>query len=120
MSVPGALAGERPCDTDLKGNRLCTPVTAETWEYAFSPAESAFYETPSAFILDGCAYASILDGWAQSARMHSLIALQTLAASSIAAIQSALTKCLPTVADSMTRPGIRSEMMLLPDQNADT
>lgn len=52
--------------------------------------------------------------------MHSLIALQTLVASSIAAIRSAFTKCLPTVADTMTRPGIRSEMKLLLDQNADT
>jgi len=28
--------------TDLKGNRLFTPVTVETREYAFSPEESAF------------------------------------------------------------------------------
>lgn len=27
---------------------------------------------------------------------------------------------LPTVADMMTRPGIRSEILLLPDQDADT
>jgi hypothetical protein len=62
LSVRGALAGERPCITDLKRNRLFTPVTVETRGYAFSPAESAFYETLGAFILDGRAYASILDG----------------------------------------------------------
>lgn len=85
--------------TDLKGNRLFTPVTVETREYAFSPAESAFYETLSAFIIDGRAYASTLDGRAQSARMLLLIALQKLAASSIAAIRSALTKRRAKLAD---------------------
>jgi len=78
--------------TDLKGNRLFTPVTVETRVYAFSPEERAFYETLSAFIIDGRAYASTLDGRAQSARMLLLIALQKLAASSIAAIRSALKK----------------------------
>ncbi|WP_336977375.1 DEAD/DEAH box helicase [Altererythrobacter fulvus] len=85
--------------TDLKGNRLFTPVTVETREYAFSAAESAFYETLSAFIIDGRAYASTLDGRAQSARMLLLIALQKLAASSIAAIRSALTKRRAKLAD---------------------
>lgn len=85
--------------TDLKGNRLFTPVTVKTREYAFSPAESAFYETLSAFIIDGRAYASTLDGRAQSARMLLLIALQKLAASSIAAIRSALTKRRAKLAD---------------------
>lgn len=32
----------------------------------------------------------------------------------------AMSQSLPTVAEMMTRPGIRSEIMLLPDQNADT
>jgi SNF2 family DNA or RNA helicase len=85
--------------TDLKGKRLFTPVTVETREYAFSPEESAFYETLSAFIIDGRAYASTLDGRAQSARMLLLIALQKLAASSIAAIRSALTKRRAKLAD---------------------
>ena len=85
--------------TDLKGNRLFTPVTVETREYAFSPEESAFYETLSSFIIDGRAYASTLDGRAQSARMLLLIALQKLAASSIAAIRSALTKRRAKLAD---------------------
>ncbi len=85
--------------TDLKGNRLFTPVSVQTKEYAFSAAESAFYETLSAFIIDGRAYASTLDGRAQSARMLLLIALQKLAASSIAAIRSALTKRRAKLAD---------------------
>lgn len=78
--------------TDLKGNRLFTPVHVETREYEFSPEERAFYDTLSDFIIDGRAYASSLDGRAQSARMLLLIALQKLAASSIAAIRSALMK----------------------------
>lgn len=76
--------------TDLKGEKLFTPVTVESREYSFSDAERAFYDTLSAFIIDGRAYASTLDGRAQSARMLLLIALQKLAASSIAAIRSAL------------------------------
>ncbi len=78
--------------TDLKGNRLFTPVTVATREYHFSTEEEAFYRTLSEFIIDGRAYASTLDGRAQSARMLLLIALQKLAASSIAAIRSALAK----------------------------
>ena len=78
--------------TDLKGVKLFTPVTVESREYAFSDAERAFYDTLSAFIMDGRAYASTLDGRAQSARMLLLIALQKLAASSIAAIRSALVR----------------------------
>lgn len=78
--------------TDLKGEKLFTPVRVESREYSFSDAERAFYETLSAFIIDGRAYASTLDGRAQSARMLLLIALQKLAASSIAAIRSALVR----------------------------
>lgn len=78
--------------TDLKGKKLFTPVTVETREYAFSDEEAAFYETLSAFIMDGRAYASNLSGQAATARMLLLIALQKLAASSIAAIRSALLK----------------------------
>lgn len=78
--------------TDLKGNKLFTPVSVETREYAFSETEEAFYRTLSTFIIDGRAYASTLDGRAQTARMLLLIALQKLAASSIAAVRSALVK----------------------------
>ncbi|WCT74194.1 SNF2-related protein [Sphingomonas naphthae] len=78
--------------TDLRGNRLFTPVTVESREYAFSAEERAFYNTLSQFIVDGRAYASSLDGRAQTARMLVLITLQKLAASSIAAIRSALVR----------------------------
>lgn len=78
--------------TDLKGEKLFTPVTVESREYEFSEHEQAFYRTLSEFIVEGRAYASSLDGRAQSARMLVLITLQKLAASSIAAIRNALVK----------------------------
>ena len=78
--------------TDLKGEKLFTPVTVESREYEFSEEEQAFYRTLSEFIIEGRAYASSLDGRAQTARMLVLITLQKLAASSIAAIRSALIK----------------------------
>ena len=78
--------------TDLSGNKLFTPVTVASREYRFSDAERDFYNTLSRFIVDGRAYASSLDGRAQSARMLVLITLQKLAASSIAAIRNALVK----------------------------
>jgi hypothetical protein len=76
--------------TDLHGNKLFHPVSTEAVDYGYSPEESAFYETMSEFILDGRAYALSLAGRQQTARMLLLIALQKLAASSIAAIRSAL------------------------------
>ena len=76
--------------TDLQGNRLFQPLTVRSREYRFSEAESRFYRTLSAFILDGRAYAATLDGRAQTARMLVLTTLQKLAASSIAAVRHAL------------------------------
>ena len=86
--------------TDLRGNKLFTAVTVESREYHFSDDEEAFYRTLSEFIIDGRAYASRLDGRAQSARMLVLITLQKLAASSIAAIRSALLKRRKKLADT--------------------
>lgn len=76
--------------TDLHGQKLFQPVLPQTVDYGYSPAETAFYETMTNFILDGRAYALSLAGRAQSARMLLLISLQKLAASSIAAIRAAL------------------------------
>lgn len=89
--------------TDLRGNKLFTPVTVESREYHFSDEEEAFYRTLSEFIIDGRAYASGLDGRAQTARMLVLITLQKLAASSIAAIRSALLRRRDKLADAATR-----------------
>jgi len=103
--------------TDLKGEKLFTPVTVESREYSFSDAERAFYDTLSAFIIDGRAYASTLDGRAQSARMLLLIALQKLAASSIAAIRNALIRRrdkLAAVAEQARAP-----KLVVPQSNED-
>ena len=76
--------------TDLHGNKLFNSVSTEPVDYTYSSAETQFYETMSEFILDGRAYALNLTGRQQTARMLLLIALQKLAASSIAAISGAL------------------------------
>lgn len=76
--------------TDLQGSKLFRPVTTASVDYTYSPAEAEFYRTMSAFILDGRAYALSLSGRQQTARILLLIALQKLAASSIAAIRRAL------------------------------
>jgi superfamily II DNA or RNA helicase len=78
--------------TDLKGEKLFKPVLTESRDYSYSDAEDLFYRTLSTFILDGRAYAGSLSGRAQTARMLVLITLQKLAASSIAAVLSAVSK----------------------------
>lgn len=88
--------------TDLKGNKLFQPVTVTPVDYGYSAEERAFYDTMSAFILDGRAYANSLTGRGQTARMLLLIALQKLAASSISAIRSALVKRRHTIS-SLTK-----------------
>lgn len=89
--------------TDLQGRRLFQPVETATVDYAYTPAEEAFYRTMSAFILEGRAYALSLTGREQSARMLLLIALQKLAASSIAAILSALERRRAMLADRVAQ-----------------
>ena len=84
------IRNNKAAATDLQGNRLFQPVTVQNREYEYSGAESHFYRTLSAFILDGRAYAATLHGRAQTARMLVLTTLQKLAASSIAAIRHAL------------------------------
>ncbi|CCD90935.1 Helicase/SNF2 family domain protein [Bradyrhizobium sp. ORS 375] len=78
--------------TDLQGQKLFKPVNVFSREYQYSDDETQFYRTLSEFVIDGRAYAATLDGRAQTARMLVLIALQKLAASSIAAIRNALRK----------------------------
>ena len=86
------IRNNKAAATDLQGNRLFTPLRVRSREYGYSDGESRFYDTLSAFILEGRAYAATLDGRAQTARMLVLTTLQKLAASSIAAIRSALRK----------------------------
>lgn len=90
-ALPNAMIrNNKALVTDLDGNKLFRPVVTRAIDYGYSEAEAAFYHTMSEFILDGRAYAASLSGRQQTARMLLLIALQKLAASSIAAITRAL------------------------------
>lgn len=105
--------------TDLHGNRLFKPVTVHNREYAYSEEEAHFYRTLSEFIMDGRAYAGGLEGRAQTARMLVLITLQKLAASSIAAIRSALQKRQKTLAALISGVG-ESVALTLPGEDQAT
>ncbi|WP_442580319.1 DEAD/DEAH box helicase [Mesorhizobium sp. ASY16-5R] len=94
--------------TDLKGEKLFKPVATENRDYSYSAAEDHFYRTLSDFIMDGRAYASSLFGRAQTARMLVLITLQKLAASSTAAILSALSKRRAKLKGLLTEGGKRA------------
>ncbi len=91
--------------TDLQGNRLFHPVTVYHREYGYSEQETRFYRMLSRFILDGHAYAATLDGRVQTAHMLVLTSLLKLAASSIAAIRSALGKRREMLARNVNRGG---------------
>ena len=104
--------------TDLQGNGLFQPVTVHNREYGYNEAESRFYRTLSAFILDGRAYAATLDGRAQTARMLVLITLQKLAASSIAAIRQALRKRRAMLATVVGRADGAASVDLPSDEQA--
>jgi hypothetical protein len=94
-------------------------VTVHSREYGYSNAETRFYRTLSEFIIDGRAYAATLDGRAQTARMLVLITLQKLAASSIAAIRSALRKRRSMLAE-IVRLSDGAAMVTLPDEEQTT
>lgn len=78
--------------TDLSGAPIFTPVTTKEHLFEYSDDEALFYSTMSAFIEDGLAYANDEGGTQGSARKLVVTALQKLAASSGAAIGSALRK----------------------------
>ena len=85
--------------TDLRGNKLFQKVETAVRAFSYTPAEHEFYETMSAFIAEGKTYARSLSGRDQTARMLVLISLQKLAASSVAAIASALRTRRETLMD---------------------
>ncbi len=95
--------------TDLQGNKLFRPVATETVDYGYSDAEAEFYRTMSDFILEGRAYALSLTGRQQTARMLLLIALQKLAASSIAAIGAALERRRAMLSQRLSEGGAPEE-----------
>lgn len=76
--------------TDLAGNRLFQEPLVRSETYAYSPAETAFYDMLSEFILTGKAYAGTLGQREGRTVMLVLIAMQKLASSSVAAIRRAV------------------------------
>lgn len=76
--------------TDLAGDRLFQEPLVRPETYAYSAAETAFYQMLSEFILTGKAYAGTLGQGEGRAVMLVLIAMQKLASSSVAAIRRAV------------------------------
>jgi superfamily II DNA or RNA helicase len=80
--------------TDMRGERLFKPGTVHDRTYGYSPAEQAFYDKLTTFIASGKVFARRMQLGSQRAVMLVLITLQKLAASSVAAVASALRKRL--------------------------
>ena len=76
--------------TDLHGKRLFREPDVLSSTYAYSEAESIFYEMMTNFIANGLAYASTLNKQVGNSVMLVLISMQKLASSSVAAIRNAL------------------------------
>ena len=76
--------------TDMRGERLFKPPTVTEVNYQYSPEEARFYQRLTEFILTGRAYASSAQLRSQRSVSLVLIALQKLAASSVAAVRRAL------------------------------
>lgn len=89
--------------TDMKGAKIFRPVTVMPRTYHFSSEEQAFYDQLTQFILTGQAYASSLSKSNQRVVQLVLIAMQKLAASSVAAIRSAIRGRISRLADSKQR-----------------
>ena len=76
--------------TDMAGKRLFTPVGTRRETYAYSPEEASFYDKLTEFIASGKAYAAELGQSEQRTAMLTLITMQKLASSSVAAVRRAL------------------------------
>ena len=74
----------------MDGNKLFKPVQVSSTTYSFSEEEQAFYDKLTSFIITGQAYASSLAKVDQRVVYLVLTAMQKLAASSVAAIHSAI------------------------------
>ena len=78
--------------TDLNGKHIFTSVTTAKRDYSYSPAEAHFYATLTTFVAEGRTHAATFTGRAHTARGLLLTTIQKLAASSVAAVRSALMK----------------------------
>lgn len=83
--------------TDMSGKPLFTPVRSRRETYAYSSQEARFYEQLTQFIVTGKAYAAGLGFQDQRKVMLTLITMQKLASSSVAAVGQALGRRLARV-----------------------
>lgn len=83
--------------TDMSGKPLFTPVRSRRETYAYSSQEARFYEQLTQFIVTGKAYAAGLGFQDQRKVMLTLITMQKLASSSVAAVRQALGRRLARV-----------------------
>ena len=101
--------------TDMEGNKLFKPVKVSSKTYSFSEDEQAFYDKLTKFIVTGQAYASSLTKVVdQRVVKLVLISMQKLAASSVAAIHSAISGRIRKLGDNRERlKDIGQEMRVL-------
>lgn len=89
--------------TNMNGEKLFKPVTVTSKTYHFSDQEQAFYDRLTQFILTGQAYASSLSSANQQAVQLVLTAMQKLAASSVAAINTAIQRRITRLGDNQKK-----------------
>lgn len=85
------IRNNKQCVTDMVGKRLFTPVATRRETYAYSPEEARFYDKLTDFIASGKAYAADLGQSERRTAILTLITMQKLASSSVAAVRRALT-----------------------------
>lgn len=88
------IRNNKQCVTDMVGKRLFTPVETRRETYAYSPEEGRFYDKLTDFIASGKAYAANLGQSERRTAILTLITMQKLASSSVAAVRRALTRRL--------------------------
>jgi superfamily II DNA or RNA helicase len=97
--------------TDLHGERLFQPVAVHSVLYSHSPAEDEFHKKLREFIVTGRAYAGEMKDGQKRSVMLVLIAMQKLAASSIAAIRRALANRLDRLREASRHEASRQQRM---------
>lgn len=96
--------------TDMRGERLFKPSAVHDRTYGYGPAEQAFYDKLTAFIASGKVFAKRMQLGSQRTVMLVLITLQKLAASSVAAVASALRKRLARLSGEGGRQARQKEL----------
>ena len=84
------IRNNKQCVTNMAGERLFTPVETRRETYAYSSEEARFYDKLTDFIASGKAYAAGLGQSERRTAILTLITMQKLASSSVAAVRRAL------------------------------